>query len=51
MDHGNQAEHHPLIPVRQIVHHFLGFFSLLLHVIGQDSGEVVGGILLPLPIG
>ena len=51
MDHGNQAEHHPLIPVRQIVHHFLGFFSLLLYIIGQDSGEVVGGILLPLPIG
>ena len=51
MDHGHQAEHHPLVPVGQIVQHFLGFLPLLLHIVGQNSGEVVGGVLLPLPVG
>lgn len=35
MYHCQDAEHHPLIPGGQIVQHFLGLFSLQLHVIGN----------------
>ena len=50
MDHGHETEHHSLIPVGQIVQHFLGFFSLLFHVVRKDSGKVVGCVLLSLPV-
>ena len=50
MDHGHETEHHSLIPVGQIVQHFLGFFSLLFHVVRKDSGKVIGCVLLSLPV-
>ena len=51
MHQRHQAEHHPLIPVGEVIQHLLGFLSLLLHVVGQHGGEVVGGVLFPLPVG
>ena len=51
MHQRHQAEHHPLVSVGEVVQHLLGFLPLLLHVVGQHSGEVVGGVLFPLPVG
>ena len=51
MHQRHQAEHHPLVSVGEVVQHLLGFLSLLLHVVWQHSGEVVGGVLFPLPVG
>ena len=51
MHQRHQAEHHPLVPVCEVVQHLLGFLPLLLHVVGQHGGEVVGSVLFPLPVG
>ena len=51
MHQRHQAEHHPLVSVGEVVQHLLGFLPLLLHIVGQHGGEVVGGVLLPLPVG
>ena len=51
MYHCQDAEHHPLIPGGQIVQHFLGLFSLQLHVIGNHGRKVIVGILASLPVG
>ena len=50
MGQGHKAVHHPLISIGQVLQHLRGFFSLLFHVVRQNSGEVFGGILLPLPV-
>ena len=44
-------KHHPLVTGGQIVQKLLAFLPLLLHVIGYDCGEIVVGVLLPLPVG
>ena len=51
MHQGHKAEHHPLVPAGEILQHLLGFLALLLHIVGQDSREVIGGVLFPLPVG
>ena len=51
MHHSHQPEHHPLVPAGQVVQHLGGFLPLHLHVVREDGGEVVGGVLLPLPVG
>ena len=51
MHQRHQAEHHPLVSVGEVVQHLLGFLALLFHVVGQHGGEVIGGVLFPLPVG
>ena len=50
-DHRNDRQHHPLIPRGQVVQKFLALLALELHIIGDDGGEIVVGILPALPIG
>ena len=51
MHHREDGKHHPLVTGRQIVQKFLAFLSLLLQVIGDNSGKVVVLVLFPLPVG
>ena len=51
VDQGQHGQHHSLIPPGQIIHVFLGFSALLLHIVGDGGGEVVVGILPALPVG
>ena len=46
----HQAEHHPLVSVGEILQHFGGLLLLLLHVVGQHGGKVVGGVLPALEV-
>ncbi len=48
--HRENADHHALIAAGQIVQKVLCLRPLLLHVIGNDGGEVVVGVLTALPI-
>ena len=50
-DHRNNGKHHPLISRGQVVQKFLALFALELHIIGDDGGEIVVGILPALPVG
>ena len=50
-DHRNNGKHHPLISRGQVVQKFLALLALELHIIGDDGGEIVVGILPALPIG
>ena len=50
-DHRNDRQHHPLIPRGQVVQKFLALLALELHIIGDDSGEIVVGVLPALPVG
>ena len=47
-DHGEQ---HPLVAGREIIQHFTGFLALLLHIVRNNSGEVLVAVLPPLPVG
>ena len=49
-DQGQDAEHHPLVPGGQVVEELLTLLPLELHVVGDDSGEVVVLVLPPLPV-
>ena len=50
-DHRNDRQHHPLISCGQVVQKFLALLALELHIIGDDSGEIVVGVLPALPVG
>ena len=50
-DHRNDRQHHPLIPRGQVVQKFLALLALELHIIGDDGGEIVVGVLPALPVG
>ena len=51
VDQGQHGQHHSLIPPGQIIHVFLGFSALLLHIVRDGSREIVVGILPALPVG
>ena len=50
-DHRNNGKHHPLISCGQVVQKLLALFALELHIIGDDGGEIVVGVLPALPVG
>ena len=50
-DHRNDRQHHPLISCGQVVQKFLALFALEFHIIGDDGGEIVVGVLPALPVG
>ena len=49
--HRNDRQHHPLISCGQVVQKFLALLALQLHIIGNDGGEIVVGVLPALPVG
>ena len=51
MHHGEDAEHHPLIPGGQVIQHLFGFLSLQFHIIRHNGRKVIVGILASLPVG
>ena len=51
MNERDRDEHHALVAGGQVIQKLLGLLPLLLQVIGDNSGEVVVLILLPLPVG
>ena len=51
MNNGQHGQKHPLVTGGQVGHIFLGLPPLLLHVIGNDSREIIVGILPALPVG
>ena len=50
MHQRQHPQHHPLVTDGQVIQKFLHLRSLLLHVIGNRSGEIVVGLLLPQEI-
>ena len=46
----DHRKHHPLVTGGKVVQKFLALFSLLLHVIRNDSGKVIVGVLPALPV-
>ena len=50
MHHRKHGKHHPLVTGRQIIEELLAFLSLLLQVIGDNSGKVIILVLFPLPV-
>ena len=51
MNQCENREHHPLVSGSQIIKELLCFLSLLLHVVWDNSREVVVHVLLTLPVG
>ena len=51
MHQRQDCKHHPLVTGGQIVQKLLALLPLLLHVIGDDCGKIVVGVLFPLPVG
>ena len=50
-NHRHNGKHHALVSGRQVVQKLLGLLALELHIIGDDSAEVVILILFALPVG
>lgn len=49
--HGQQGEHHALVAGRQVIEKFFGFLALQFHVVRDNGGEIVVGVLTALPVG
>lgn len=50
MHKGHHHKHHPLVAGGQVVQKLLRFLALQFHVIRDNRAEVVGGVLLALPV-
>ena len=51
MHYRDHRKHHALVSGGQVIQKFLGFLSLLLHVVGDNGRKVVVHVLLSLPVG